>query len=95
MAVTTPSMQKGTLMSSKAGRSYRNEPHRKQKATARHPGGDPGLDDASEDYSFTMKYFASGWWTMIALVDCSGSSMYSSERARPIRSGRSIWKICR
>jgi hypothetical protein len=36
-----------------------------------------------------LKYFASGWCTMIADVDCSGCSWNSSLRLTPIRSGRS------
>src|SRR5436190_436924 len=32
-----------------------------------------------------LKYAASGWWTMIASVDCSGSSWNSSDSATPIR----------
>ncbi len=34
-----------------------------------------------------LKYFASGWWTMIADVDCSGCSWNSSESSTPIRPG--------
>src|SRR6267142_7141952 len=37
----------------------------------------------------TEKYFASGWWTMIAEVDCSGSSWNSSVSSTPIRAGSS------
>jgi hypothetical protein len=36
-----------------------------------------------------LKYLASGWWTMIAEVDCSGWSWNSSDSSTPIRSGRS------
>ena len=34
-----------------------------------------------------LKYFAAGWWTMIAEVDCSGSSCHSSLMLTPIRPG--------
>src|SRR5581483_3528941 len=37
----------------------------------------------------TLKYLAAGWWTITAVVDCSGSSWNCSLRASPIRSGRS------
>jgi len=37
----------------------------------------------------TEKYFAWGWWTTMAEVDCSGSSWSSSERVMPISSARS------
>ncbi len=36
-----------------------------------------------------LKYLASGWWTMIALVDCSGCSWNSSDSSTPMRSGSS------
>ncbi len=36
-----------------------------------------------------LKYFASGWWTIMASVDCSGCSCSSSDSSTPIRSGRS------
>ena len=36
-----------------------------------------------------LKYFASGWWTMKASVDCSGCSCSSSESSTPIRPGSS------
>ena len=32
-----------------------------------------------------LKYAASGWWAMIASVDCSGSSWNSSDKLTPIR----------
>ena len=35
-----------------------------------------------------LKYLASGWWTMMAEVDCSGWSWNSSESSTPMRSGR-------
>src|SRR5581483_7438271 len=35
---------------------------------------------------YTEKYFACGWWRTMAEVDCSGSSMSSSERPTPISS---------
>ena len=34
-----------------------------------------------------LKYLASGWWAMIASVDCSGCSWNSSDSSTPIRSG--------
>jgi len=43
----------------------------------------------------TEKYFACGWWTTIAEVDCSGSSWSSSERVMPISSAPSSAKSCR
>ena len=42
----------------------------------------------------TEKYFAWGWWTTMAEVDCSGSSWSSSERVRPISSARSNASSC-
>ena len=35
----------------------------------------------------TLKYLASGWWVIRAVVDCSGWSWNSSERVTPMRSG--------
>jgi hypothetical protein len=43
----------------------------------------------------TEKYFAWGWWTTMAEVDCSGSSWSSSERVMPISSARSKARSCR
>ena len=40
-----------------------------------------------------LKYFASGWCTTIASVDCSGCSWNSSDSSTPIRSGRSSCTI--
>src|SRR5439155_14347227 len=37
----------------------------------------------------TLKYFASGWWTTIVSVDCSGCSCISSDSSTPIRDGSS------
>ena len=37
----------------------------------------------------TLKYFACGWWTTMAVVRCSGSSWNCSLSASPIRSGSS------
>ena len=34
-----------------------------------------------------LKYFASGWWTIRADVDCSGCSWNSSDSSTPIRDG--------
>ena len=34
-----------------------------------------------------LKYLASGWWTTIADVDCSGCSWNSSDSSTPIRLG--------
>ena len=42
----------------------------------------------------TEKYFAWGWWTTMAEVDCSGSSWSSSERVMPISSARSKARSC-
>src|SRR6266851_2993883 len=42
----------------------------------------------------TEKYFACGWVTTIAEVDCSGSSWSSSVSTRPISSARSSWRSC-
>ncbi len=42
----------------------------------------------------TEKYLAWGWWTTMAEVDCSGSSMSSSERAMPISSAWSSANNC-
>jgi hypothetical protein len=42
----------------------------------------------------TEKYFAWGWWTTMAEVDCSGSSWSSSERVMPIWSARSNASSC-
>jgi hypothetical protein len=42
----------------------------------------------------TEKYFAWGWWTTMAEVDCSGSSWSSSERAMPISSARNNARSC-
>jgi hypothetical protein len=39
-----------------------------------------------------LKYFAEGWWTVIALVDCSGVSMNSSVNSTPISAGESSSK---
>ena len=36
----------------------------------------------------TLKYRASGWWAMMAVVDCSGSSWYSSLRRHADAVGR-------
>jgi DNA-binding GntR family transcriptional regulator len=40
-----------------------------------------------------LKYEASGWWTTMASVDCSGSSWNSSDSTTPIRSGSRIAAI--
>ena len=42
-----------------------------------------------EGLAQTLKYFASGWWTTIASVDCSGCSCISSDSSTPIRAGSS------
>ena len=42
----------------------------------------------------TEKYFAWGWWTTMAEVDCSGSSWSSSERVMPISSARNNARSC-
>ena len=42
----------------------------------------------------TEKYFACGWWTTMAEVDCSGSSWSSSLSVMPISSARSRSNSC-
>ena len=42
----------------------------------------------------TEKYFAWGWWTTMAEVDCSGSSWSSSDRVMPISPARSKARSC-
>src|SRR6185437_320707 len=37
----------------------------------------------------TLKYFASGWWTTMASVDCSGCNYISSDSSTPILDGSS------
>ena len=44
-------------------------------------------DAASARGHRALKYFASGWWTTSASVDCSGCSCSSSDSSTPIRSG--------
>jgi hypothetical protein len=47
------------------------------------------------DLAHTEKYFACGWCTTMALVDCSGSSWSSSVSVMPIASAFSKSRICR
>lgn len=41
-----------------------------------------------------VKYFACGWWTISALVDCSGTSWNSSDSSTPMRAGSSSSNSC-
>src|SRR5580658_8761895 len=43
---------------------------------------------------YTEKYFACGWWTTMAEVDCSGSSWSSSLSWMPISSALSSARSC-
>src|SRR5688500_1172778 len=52
------------------------------------PAPPPGCDGAGRSNPYTSKYFACGWWAMIASVDCSGTSMKFSFSVTPISSGR-------
>src|SRR5262245_8644429 len=50
----------------------------------------PGQDGPAEEAGVghrrqTMKYLASGWWTTMADVDCSGWSWNSSDTVTPMR----------
>ena len=49
------------------------------------PGRRAGADPACQ----MLKYLAAGWWTISALVDCSGSICQFSVRRHPIRAGSS------
>src|SRR5205823_12270986 len=40
--------------------------------------GEASFDRRQLDRRYVLKYFASGWWTTMASVDCSGCSWNSS-----------------
>ena len=69
----------------------------KSRTPLQHLGNFSLLSGRSRDRGFrphTEKYFAWGWWTTIAEVDCSGSSWSSSERVMPISSALSNARSC-
>ena len=58
------------------------EQHRRSSVSSCRDHGPVGRQRA-------LKYLASGWWTTMASVDCSGCSWNSSVSLTPIRSGGS------